>query len=419
MEHAHPLESHIESSNPLSVDTLLPARRSLRVAVVSETYPPEVNGVAMTLARVVEGLHQRGHEVQLVRPRQDARDDGTQEMRFAQVLMRGLPIPRYPQLKLGLPSQRALLKLWNTQRPDVVHIVTEGPLGYSALKAALRLKLPLVSDFRTNFHAYSRHYGVAWLRNPIMAYLRKFHNRTASTMVPTDALRSELALSGFRNLRVVARGVDTVQFDPAKRSAALRQQWGVEPEQMVVLHVGRMASEKNLKLLLQAFAALQGVEPRARLVLVGDGPERESLQQQCPTAVFAGVRRGDDLARHYASSDVFLFPSLTETFGNVVPEAMASGLPVVAFDCAAAKQLIQHGENGMLVALADAPGFCTTSARLAGQLDWVRAMGARARKTASQLDWSHIVEQVESEYQCAITLQAAAAPPALQPAMPY
>jgi len=260
---------------------------------------------------------------------------------------------------------------------------------------------------------------VAWLRNPIMAYLRKFHNRTASTMVPTDALRSELALSGFRNLRVVARGVDTVLFDPAKRSTALRQQWGVEAEQMVVLHGGRLASEKNLKLLLQAFAALQGVEPRARLVLVGDGPERELLQQQCPTAVFAGVRRGDDLARHYASSDVFLFPSLTETFGNVVPEAMASGLPVVAFDCAAAKQLIQHGENGMLVALADAPAFCTTSARLAGQLEWVRAIGGRARKTASLLDWSHIVEQVESEYQCAITLQAAAAPPALQPAMPY
>ena len=242
---------------PIEVDNYLPARRSLRVAVVSETYPPEVNGVAATIARVVDGLRDRGHELQLVRPRQGRGDEALQDQGFAEVLMRGLPIPRYPQLKMGLPSRQQLLRLWASQRPDVVHIVTEGPLGWSALQAASHLKLPVVSDFRTNFHAYSRHYGVAWLRTPIMAYLRKFHNRTSCTMVPTEGLRAELQAAGFRGLRVVSRGVDTRQFDPSRRSVALRASWDARPTDLVVLCVGRLAAEKNLDVLLRAFESLK------------------------------------------------------------------------------------------------------------------------------------------------------------------
>lgn len=188
------------------VDDDLPARRSLQVALVTETYPPEVNGVAATIARVVEGLRASGHQLQLVRPRQDSLQEPLCEARFSEVLVRGLPIPRYPQLKMGLPARRALLRLWTAQRPDVVHIVTEGPLGWSALQAATQLRLPVVSDFRTNFQAYSRHYGVGWLRAPVMAYLRRFHNRTACTMVPTESLKAELGAAGFKGLRVVARG---------------------------------------------------------------------------------------------------------------------------------------------------------------------------------------------------------------------
>jgi glycosyltransferase involved in cell wall biosynthesis len=170
------------------VDELQSGRRSLRLAVVTETYPPEINGVSMTIARFVEGLRTRGHDVQLVRPRQD-RSDASAD---ADVLMRGLPIPRYPHLKMGLPAKNALVKLWSLKRPDVVHIVTEGPLGWSALRAALKLKLPITSDFRTNFHAYSSHYGIGWLKKPIFGYLRKFHNRTLCTMVPTAALARDL-----------------------------------------------------------------------------------------------------------------------------------------------------------------------------------------------------------------------------------
>ena len=383
------------------VDEFLPPQRSLRVAVVTETYPPEVNGVAATISRVVEGLHGRGHELQLVRPRQTRSDEAIEDGRLNEVLTRGLAIPRYPELKMGLPSKRALIRLWTLRRPDVVHLVTEGPLGWSALQACAHLRLPVVSEFRTNFHAYSGHYGVAWLRHPITAYLRKFHNHTACTMVPTEALRAELAAAGFKNLKVVSRGVDTRLFDPQRRSDSLRASWGAGPETMVAMYVGRLAPEKNLDAVVAALAAMRQDDPRVRLVMVGEGPERAHLQQCCPDALLAGVRRGTELAAHYASADVFLFPSVTETFGNVVPEAMASGLAVVAYDHAAAGQLIRDGESGLLARVDDTPDFadfCRAARCLAGRLPQARALGVGARACASRLGWDRIVDAIEDEY---------------------
>lgn len=380
----------------LVIDNFPAARRSLRIAVVTETYPPEVNGVAMTVARIVAGLQQRNHDIQLVRPRQDKADTASQGTSFHEVLMRGLPIPRYPDLRMGVPSKRTLVRLWSSQRPDVVHIATEGPLGWSALQAALHLKLPVSSDFRTNFHAYSKHYGIGWLHKPIMAYLRKFHNRTQCTMVPTEALRRDLAASGLLRLEVVTRGVDTDRFDPARRSADLRANWGVGPDDVVVTCVGRLAPEKNLGVVLTAFEAIARQQPRAKLLLVGDGPQRAELAARCPAAIFAGQRTGDDLAAHYASADLFLFPSLTETFGNVTTEAMASGLPVVAFDHAAAAQLIHSGRNGVLVAQGDIPAFVQAATDLATQPDRRATIGEQARASALGWSWDAIVARFES-----------------------
>lgn len=378
------------------------AQRLLRVAVVTETWPPEVNGVAQTMAQVVQGLRQRGHTLQLVRPCQGPRDAAIEQERYAEVLTRSLPLPRYPQLRMGWPCPGALKAHWTRQRPDVVHIVTEGPLGWSALRAARQLRLPVVSDFRTNFHAYSQHYGVGWLHTPVMAYLRHFHNRTACTMVPTDALRSELAAAGFKRLAVVARGVDTKLFNPARRSLALRASWGAGADTQVVICVGRLAPEKNLDLLLDATEAMREEDPQLRLVLVGDGPDRARLAQRAPTAHFAGVRRGEDLAAHYASADVFVFPSTSETFGNVIPEAMASGLAVLAFDHAAAGQLLRHGDNGLLVGPGDSAGFCRMGQRLAGDAEQVRRLGRQARTMAGQLDWAHIVDAVQERYRAVL-----------------
>lgn len=383
------------AAEPLVIENFPPLQRSLRIAVVTETYPPEVNGVALTVDRLVRGLQARNHDLQLVRPRQARLERAGAEEGLEQVLMRGLPIPRYPHLRMGMPAKKSLIGLWTLRRPDLVHVATEGPLGWSALQAARKLKLPISTDFRTNFHAYSRHYGMAWLEKPIAAYLRKFHNLAHCTMVPTPGLQAELGSMGFERLLVVARGVDTQRFMPARRNAALRAEWGVAPDDLVVLSVGRLAAEKNLHLLAQAHAAMRAVNPRCRLVVVGDGPEREAFQQACPDAILAGSRSGTDLADHYASADVFLFPSLTETYGNVTPEAMASGLAVLAFDYAAAAELIRHGQNGVLAPMGDAEAFVRRAADLAGNPPWVQTLRAGARDTTLALDWSQIVGQVE------------------------
>jgi len=384
------------------VDEVPAIRRSLRIAFITETYPPEVNGVAATIAQVIEGLRARNHEVQLIRPRQHHGDDGAAGERFHEVLMRGLPIPSYPNLKMGLPSKRALARLWSSRRPDIVHIATEGPLGWSALQAAHRLRLPVSSDFRTNFHAYSKHYGIGWLRKPIMAYLRKFHNLAHCTMVPTEGLKRSLVEYGLHNLVVLSRGVDTLLFDPARRSDELRRGWGAGPESLVVLHVGRLAQEKNLPTLAAVHRVARRNNPAVRLVLVGDGPARKWLQVQCPDAHFAGMRSGDDLAAHYASGDLFVFPSLTETFGNVTPEAMASGLPVLAYNYAAAGTLIRSGHNGVLARFGDTLDFVDRAARLVQDRARLREMGLRARETACAMGWDRIVEQIESVFAATI-----------------
>jgi glycosyltransferase involved in cell wall biosynthesis len=216
------------------------------------------------------------------------------------------------------------------------------------LKVAKKLKLPISTDFRTNFHAYSQHYGVGWLKRPVTAYLKRFHNAADSTMVPTQQLYDELTSVGFQRVHVVPRGVDLARFDPGKRSLSLRNDWGCQSGDVVMLCVSRVAPEKNLNVLLKVYEALRASHPQLRLVMVGDGPLRASFEQAHPSVIFTGFLGEKELSEHYASADIFAFPSVTETFGNVSLEAMASGLPVVAFDDAAAKFLIQHEESGLL-----------------------------------------------------------------------
>jgi glycosyltransferase involved in cell wall biosynthesis len=392
-------------ADDILVDDLPAPRHSRRLAVVTETYPPEVNGVAMSMARVVDGLNRRNHDVQLIRPRQPARMDaaGGGVPAIDEVLTKGLPVPLYPNLRMGVPSKRALVKLWSLKRPDVVHIATEGPLGWSALQAAQHLALPVTSDYRTNFHAYGKHYRLGLLSKPIMGYLRKFHNRCDATMVPTEAMRALLAERGFERLMVVGRGVDTQRFDPTRRSDAMRASWGAGPDDLVMGYVGRLAPEKNLGVVMSAYEAVKIAQPRARLVFIGDGPMRAELAARVPDAVFAGSRSGDDLAAHYAGLDLFLFASLTETFGNVTTEAMASGCAVVAFESAAAGELIRSGVNGWLAGPGREPDFIAAVRLAAADAAARRAVADGARVTARRLDWGDITARFEAVLEAAIT----------------
>ncbi len=383
----------------------------MRTAVVTESYPPELNGVAQSVARLVQHLTEHGHRVDLVRPAQHGErrgDAATAALGGSELRTPGVPLPMYRDLRFGLLRATPLVERWQQDRPSVVHVATEGPLGWAALRAARQLAIPVSADFRTNFPAYAAHYGFGWAESLVLAYLRAFHNRADVTFVPTRAMRDALANVGFERLEVVGRGVDLDLFSPARRSERRRAIWGVAPDQPVVLYVGRLAAEKNVELVFDAFRAMRSRARRARLVVVGDGPLRERLEKQEPEAVFVGVRRGTELAEHYASADLFLFPSLTDTFGNVVAEALASGLLVVAYDCAAAQTLIRSGHNGLTVRPNDRAGFIAHASAAALRLPALQPLREAARRSAEQIGWDAVLRRFETSL-----LQLAQAPAAL------
>ena len=376
-------------------------QKALRLAVVTETYAPDLNGVATSLVQLVDGLLERRHQLQLIRPSSDlrlaqptiARNNGD----FEELLLPSIPVPTYPGQKMGWPALGALHRLWSRRRPDVIHIATEGPLGWAALQVGRLLKIPICTDFRTNFHTYSRHYGLGWLRRPILDYLRHFHNSAHCTLVPTIALRRGLSDQGFHNLRVVARGVDTERFSPRHRDPVQRSLWGAGDGTLVLLYVGRLAAEKNLDTLRRSFEAIRARHADVRLVLVGHGPLAEDLRQRWPEAILAGPRSGLELSTHYASADLFLFPSLTETYGNVTAEALASGLPAVAFANGAADLLIRNGVNGARVEPLENGAFVTAALELAALQAELPRLGREARRGALELGWGRVVERFEAE----------------------
>jgi len=387
------------SSTPLKKPAALspetqPETGRLRVTVVTETWPPEVNGVAMTIHQLVSWLGAR-HDVTLVRVRQGRTDRGVPIPGVRTELMPGVPVPRYHGLRMGLLSVGRLKAAWSEIRPDVVHVITEGPLGWSAVRAATALGIPVISDFHTNFHQYTAHYGFGLFRRAALNYLRGLHNRTRVTLVPTQALADDLGRSGFRDLDVLARGIDTELFSPERRNPGLREVWGASPDDPVLLMVSRIAPEKNLPLALAAFARAREQVSNARMVVVGDGPARAGLAGSHPEVHFAGMQTGVPLAEHYASADIFVFPSLSETFGNVTLEAMASGLAVAAFDYAAAREHIVHGQNGLALDPDDTEGFIAAVAALTAQPDEVSRLASAARTTALDIDWSNVCLRYE------------------------
>jgi glycosyltransferase involved in cell wall biosynthesis len=307
-----------------------------------------------------------------------------------------LPFPWYKELQVGIPAGGLLAHCWRQHRPDVVYVATPGPLGWSAVRTARRLEIPVLSGFHTNFHSYSQFYGVGWLQPVIVHCLRRFHNRTHGTLVPSIDLRDRLQAAGFKNVYLLDRGVDSQLFTPERRCPGLRQHWGVSDTTLAVLYVGRVAAEKNLRVAVAAYRAMQRFSHALKFVIVGDGPFRATLQQEHPDLIFCGIHTGEDLARHYASADVFLFPSETETFGNVTLEAMASGLVVVAYDYAAARMHMTNGETGMLVPCGASQAFVDAAANLAQAPQLLLSIRKQARAYARSIAWPHVVEKFET-----------------------
>jgi glycosyltransferase involved in cell wall biosynthesis len=369
----------------------------VRLAIVTETFPPEINGVAMTFGIIARELGMRKHEVTIYRPwRPDLPDDG-QHPEYREVALPGMPLPGYPLMRLGLPARRRFTRMWRRGRPDLVHVATEGPLGASAVTAARKLRIPVTSSFHTNFHLYTSHYGFALLRWVAIRWLRHVHNRTVRTFAPTEELCRELACLGFANLGVLSRGVDTRSFSPSLRTSALRARWGATKGEVVLLHVGRMAPEKNFPLVFRAYAAMRAVNPRMRFVLVGDGPLLPAMQAAHPECLFTGFIPRAELSLHYASADVYVHASLTETFGNVVTEAMASGLALASFDYAATRQFVRHGENGLAAPCNNPQALVAAATQLAQDCTLRDRLRACAASSVSNQSWEKVVVGFEAD----------------------
>lgn len=358
----------------------------MRVEFVTDTFPPDVNGVAMTLGRLSDGLRKRGHRVHVIR----TGDQGNP----GETVAASVALPGYKEVRVGLPGPFRLRRRWLKRRPDVIYVATESPLGNSAVKVAKALGIPVATGFHTNFHEYMDQYRLGGLQPAAMAYLKRFHSRANCTLAPSLEVVEALRNEGFPDVHLLGRGVDTSLFCPKKRCETLRAEWGARPESPVAIIVGRVAPEKNLDLAMDLFRQLVEAVPDLRCVVVGDGPIRERLETSHRHVHFAGVRVGEDLARHYASADVLFFPSETETFGNVLLEGLASGLVTVSYDYAAAARHVRHEENGLKAPKGDATSFFKLSHQaIAMRHDPV--LRQAARDTAESLGWDQVVSSFE------------------------
>ena len=371
---------------------------NLRISIVSETWFPQVNGVSRTLDRLAGYLAEQGDQVQLLVPRyQQAGPPLPAAIEKRQ--WSGFRLPFYREVQLPVVRPASIRAALQQFRPHLVHIATEGPLGWAALQAARSAKLPVVSSYHTNFPQYLKRYRVGALEPVAWRYLRWFHNATHMTFCPTPRIRQTLLDQGFNNVRVWGRGVDNEAFHPRFRDAELRRRLGFAPEDVVLAYVGRLAAEKNLELLFSAWEQLPCRE-RCRLLLIGDGPLRKELERRAGERIcFAGYRHGEELARMYAAADLFVFPSVTETFGNVLLEAMASGLPAVGFRAPGPLDLIREGETGRLVPETSAAGLAALLEELLRDPSQLIPMGQRARSFAETQSWSGILAGLRSDYQ--------------------
>lgn len=363
----------------------------MRIALITETFLPDVNGVVTTLCRLLEHLQTTGHEALVLAP-----SGSPGSYAGARVVpLRGTPLPLYPNLRLT-PPQPGLTEELRRFRPDVLHLAGLVALASPARYAAWRLRLPLLGAYHTDFPAYTEHYGLGLFKGLAYRYLRWLHNGCALTLCPSSATLADLRSHGFRRLRLWKRGVDTERFHPRQRRQSWRESVGAQPGETLLLYVGRLATEKRIELLAEAIEGLTHV----RLVCVGDGPARPALERRLAgrAAHFTGFLSGQDLATAYASADLFAFPSDTETFGQVIQEAMASGLPVVAARAGGAIDLVRPGQTGALFAPGDVADLRTQIRRLADDPARRAELGRAGRAAAEHSSWSSVMDELLQHY---------------------
>ncbi len=370
----------------------------IRLAIVTDTFPPQINGVAGTLARLMEAVERRGGAVHIESP---ATPDTAHDPRVHRSA--SIPFWAYPQLRIASPSHRAMARRLRAFRPTLIHVATPFGIGWAGRTAARRLDLPLVTSYHTSFSAYLQFYGASALEPAAWRFLRWFHNGGRRTFAPSLAVADDLRWRGFTDVRIWGRGVDVSLFAPTHRSEARRRAHGATEETLVFSYVGRLAAEKRIDLVLEAFRQLR-LRHRQDLALwiIGDGPDAMRLASMAPEGTqFLGAHRGADLAELYASADILAFPSSTETFGNVVLEAMASGLAVVAPDTGPTTELTPIG-SALTFRPDSVPSLVQQFERLVRDPSLRSSLGKAARFTAMSRTWDRIWDALFDEYRATI-----------------
>lgn len=365
----------------------------MRVAIVTENFLPKLDGVTRTLAMTLEHLHRHGHRALVMGPTHAVRRyEGALVLRAP-----GIPLPFYPEMRLLFPPRRFKHAL-ERFGPDIVHVVDPMAMGAAGISWARQLGVPALATYHTNLAAYCAYYGFGKLENPTWAYRRRLHNQCELTLCPSPSTASQLIRRGFQRVGVWPRGVDTTLFRPERRSTEWRRMITERDDAHIVLYVGRLSHEKNLGLLADAFRALN--RPDVHLALVGDGPARAELERRLAgqRVTFTGYLRGEQLATAYASADIFAFPSETETFGQVVFEAMASGLPVVARQAEGVCDLVTHGDTGFLASTNAPDQFAAALQSALGDAGRRREMGVRGRSIAERNSWSRVLDRLLETY---------------------
>jgi phosphatidylinositol alpha 1,6-mannosyltransferase len=367
----------------------------MRVALITESFLPDVNGVAHSVVRAAEHLRSRGHEPLVIAPQPPpAVRAAPVDVPYPVVRIPSLPMPGYPQIRLGLPTP-TLTGMLRAHGTELVHLASPFVLGAWGMLAARTLKLPTVAVYQTDVAAYARAYRVSMTEGAAWRWIRTVHNLASRTLVPSTESAAALDTHGVQRVHLWRRGVDDVQFHPSHRNAGTRRALAPNGE-VVVGFVGRLAVEKQIDLLADV-SRLPGV----RLVVVGDGPAAATLRRALPQATFLGVRRGAQLARLYASFDIFAHTGPYETFGQAVQEAMASGLPVVAPNAGGPVDLVAHNRTGYLVPPFQAAGFTEAVRDLAADPARRAMFGAAGRRAIEGRSWQAVGDELLTHYEAA------------------
>jgi phosphatidylinositol alpha 1,6-mannosyltransferase len=372
-------------------------KEPLRVALVTSSYNYIKDGVALTLNRFVEYLLSQHVEVLVFAP---VGPKPAFEAVGKIVTIPSVPLPLRPEYRVALGLPRSAGRTLRDFRPDIVHIAVPDLLGYGALMAAQALNVPVVASYHTRYETYLKHYRLGVAQPLLESYLDRFYDACRELYVPSPSMVEVLKARGLQvEMHLWPRGVDSSRFHPSKRSTAWRARWGIGADEVVVLFVSRLVREKQLETLTAVLRILKDDAPPFRSVVVGEGPERKSLEKRLPGTLFTGFLDGDDLAQAYASADIFLFPSETESFGNVTLEAMACGLPAVCADATGSRSLVVPDVTGFLVEPGDSDGFVTSVRQLLSDPALRERMGAAARERSLEFGWEDPMRRILQRYE--------------------